>query len=901
MRTSPARLAVSLEPLEARIAPATIYGISDGTDNSSVVMADKLISFDAATPAVFTTVSLTGFVVGGTTEHIRGIDFRPATGEMYALGIVHGGATDIGRVYTLDPASGQLTALNGGAPFFSTFNQNDDYAFDIDPAADALRVLGDAGRESLRVDPKTGALVLQDTNLPNDALLDGVAYDHNFAGTAVTTLYGIDTLLDRVVMVGGLNGNPSPNLGGVTAVGPLGFDINNYKVGFDIEAHTKIGYATFRPNGGVPGLYTVDYLGTGAATLVGAIGGAPDFEGMTVSLDDLKIVNPTTATYTDQDGDHVTVKITGAKPGAALSKSDFKFATGEFGSQLQLLNFSDDGQEWAKANISINAVPLKTGNVTRGDSFANVGYINATGVDLGNVTINGDLGQIDAGDATKTTPGLASLTVQSMGVFANTQIAGSSSPLSNIVGKLGSLTVKSDMVHANISVDGDIGPVKITGNLDGRGVADGSGIDATGAIGTVTLGGSLYGGTGLGVGEIFSTSMGAVTVKGSIYGGTASSTGYIHTGSSMGAVTVGGSLFGGDGLSSGVIDSSKDIGAVLIKGSIVGGTGDLSGYLNASGLIASLKINGSILGGSTPGSIDQGYVNAHRAGPVTVGGNLEGGASTAAGTLSLGSAKSVTIGGFIKGGSGSTSGSILGGSALGPVKIAGDAIGDSSLRSGSIITTKSGGNIASVTIGGSFVGGRITADGQLGAVKITGDLRSGRITGQGLSEDNDPNTPPLTAAKALAIKSLSVGGSVLNSRILGGPDSQSGAVKNGDAGLGAVTVGGNWIASSIVAGITNYGADHDSGGGDDDLSFGNSDDHLISLGTPSATVLSAIASITIKGFATGTLGGADTFGFIAQQIGAVKVGARTYTLAPGTDPIGFALGNTGDLIVREVP
>jgi len=57
----------------------------------------------------------------------------------------------------------------------------------------------------------------------------------------------------------------------------------------------------------------------------------------------------------------IRFKITGAKPGASLSPSDFTFSTGEFGSQLKVLDLSaashNPAQEWSGASISINAVP----------------------------------------------------------------------------------------------------------------------------------------------------------------------------------------------------------------------------------------------------------------------------------------------------------------------------------------------------------------------------------------------------------------------------------------------------------------------------------------------------------------------------------------------------------------
>ena len=72
--------------------------------------------------------------------------------------------------------------------------------------------------------------------------------------------------------------------------------------------------------------------------------------------------------------------------------------------------------------------------------------------------------------------------------------------------------------------------------------------------------------------------------------------------------------------------------------------------------------------------------------------------------------------------------------------------------------------------------------------------------------------------------------------------------------IGKVTIGGDWIASDLVAGVSN--------GGD---GFGNANDVLITEpddtqpgGSP--TIIASIAKIVIKGQASGTVGGSDHYG-----------------------------------------
>jgi hypothetical protein len=871
MLTPKKNTVTSLEVLEARIAPATIFVVNDN---------NQLISFDSATPGtIIATKTITGLSnANGGVETVKGIDFRPADGKLYALGIdvIAGANNDQGRIYTVDlsGANAVLTQV-GVTPFFSAFADNDDFGFDINPSSDLVRVVTDRD-DNIRVNPNTGGLVLADTDLsPNTAQVVGAAYDRNFEGTPQTTLYGIDINTSSLVRIGGNNGNPSPNGGVLTSIGALNLDLTNqFKVGFDIESRTGIAYAVMRPVGGVTTLYTIN-LSIGLATAVGAVGGNPLLNGLSVALpNDLTIVNNTTATYIDQDGDKVTVKLTGAAAGAALGADDFTFSAGQFGSKLKLLNLSDDGQEWAHANITINAVPL----AGLGDSFATIGYINAVGVDLGKVSVNGDLGRIDAGDVATTTPGLVSLTAHSMGVFSNSQLptaTGIPNQTSNIVGKLGSLTVKTDLSRELISVsggvsDGAIGTVSVGGDIIGVGFLVSGGISTNGSIGNVTIGGSILGGSASGVGSV-------------------------KSGTSMGNVTVGGSVIGGGGSNSGIIESGTTMGNVVVKGSLIGGTTDHSGDVHAFGSMGNVVIKGSIIGGAVanPGSdLDSGLLYSFGAsiGSIKIGGNLEGVAGDFSGAIfASGTIKAVTIGGYIQGGAGTQSGAINASGNMGPVTIARDATGGGGNYSGSVYTFGNG-NIASVTIGGSLVGTNtltgILSENQLGPVNIRGEVRGASPGGVRISAEGGIDAA--TAKLARAITSVTVTGSVKNALILGGYN-ETGAAMNPDATIGAVKVSGDWIATSLIAG-TKAGLD---------TLFGTSDDVKIAEAAPDA-LFSKIASVTIKGEAVGTVGGTDHYGIVAEQVGKVKVGLRSYTLAAGTDTVGFDLGTTLDFRVREV-
>jgi hypothetical protein len=119
-------------------------------------------------------------------------------------------------------------------------------------------------------------------------------------------------------------------------------------------------------------------------------------------------------------------------------------------------------------------------------------------------------------------------------------------------------------------------------------------------------------------------------------------------------------------------------------------------------------------------------------------------------------------------------------------------------------------------------------------------------------------------------------------------------LKNGDAQIGAMTVGGDWVASSLVAGV-------DAGG---DGLFGTSDDVKGGI-TDTPGIVSKITSVTIGGLALGapnSTNPSDGFGFVAQQIGSLKVNGFDIAVSAGTanDLLGLNVGLTGDLKLLEV-
>jgi len=128
------------------------------------------------------------------------------------------------------------------------------------------------------------------------------------------------------------------------------------------------------------------------------------------------IIHGNTATYTDVDGDLVTIKTSAHD---FTGSSFVALNTGMIGSfQLQQLEtISLSGTSQAGASITVTAKPQMINGVRMGDGLANIGFISASGFDLGTVTVHGDLAKIAVGDSDPAKPALKALNVQSMGRF----------------------------------------------------------------------------------------------------------------------------------------------------------------------------------------------------------------------------------------------------------------------------------------------------------------------------------------------------------------------------------------------------------------------------------------------------------------------------------------------------
>lgn len=593
----------------------------------------------------------------------------------------------------------------------------------------------------------------------------------------------------------------------------------------------------------------------------------------------LKLVNPTTATYTDGDGDLVKVQFSkGILDMANLSSVLVTTAVDATHDQLQKIDLTVAGLKVPAggASITVTVTPKLPG-----DGFANIGYINATGLDLGAVTIRGDLGAIDAGDAVTKTAGLKGLTVQSYGVLGLT--TGAPDLQSDIVGAVSKLTVKEDMKGARLEVsggkDGKLPSVTITGSLLGASLDRSGAIHTTGDLGTVKIGVDLRGGSI------------------DLMGHNAHGAGGLISDGKIGSVTIGGELFGGGtsgaGEGAGIIKSGGDMGAISIGTDLFGGVGDSSGSIVSGGKLASVKIGGTLQGGIVKiggtGTPRNGYIGSTGdMGKITILGNVLGTFIPYAGTIeSGGKIASVAISGDMFGGD-HHSGSILSAKTIGSVKIGGSLTGGNGDSAGSIIST--GGDLPSITIGGGLFGGQANKSGiilgkQLGKIKIGRGLAGGNSFGAFSFSDSGE-------VLGTSIASLTIGGD-----FTGGSAGNQTLVRTGyisASTITSLTINGDMFGGSISGSgsVTDAGAisaDHigkivingsvSSGG------FGSaSNGSLTRAGAIVAT--HDISSIKVKGDIDGAADvGKGAAPILISAVGQVKP-TKTKDLAIGSLTVG---------------
>ena len=341
------------------------FAIDIGFATNSLVFglttSNNLVRFNSVRPnTILGSVAFTGLQPG---ENIVGIDFRPATGQLYGLG-------STSRLYIIDTVTGAATQVGSGT--FTIPLAGNSFGVDFNPTVDRLRVISDTG-QNIRINPITGAVITPaDTNLNGAASgADAAAYTNNFSGATVTTLYDISSATDTLYGQGGPNGNPSPNLGVLTTIGPLGANVTAIN-GFDIPSSRNVALAALQVGSSTSStLYTVD-LNTGSASVIGPVGGGVALRGIAIGRNTASGAATSTADF-DGDGrtDYSVFRLTNNTWFVNRSSNNSFFAATFGTSSTDILtpgDFDGDGRTdiaiWRTTNGTFFVLRSSDGGVT---------------------------------------------------------------------------------------------------------------------------------------------------------------------------------------------------------------------------------------------------------------------------------------------------------------------------------------------------------------------------------------------------------------------------------------------------------------------------------------------------------------------------------------------------------
>jgi len=243
--------------------------IPAGSAMIGVTTSNSLIRFSSTSPESLLGAGtpITGLAGG---DQIMSIDYRPADAVLYGL-------SSQSRLYTISATSGAATLVGD----LSQLMSGNGFGFDFNPTSDRARAVSDSD-QNFRVNPDTATVTADDLlvytggdpNFGTNPSIVASAYTNSVAGATVTTLYGIDSALNTLVIQ-----NP-PNIGSLTTVGVLGVDVT-FVSGFDIEPFANIALAAFQPGGAPSSLYSIN-LATGKATALGPIGSSLEVRGLAV-------------------------------------------------------------------------------------------------------------------------------------------------------------------------------------------------------------------------------------------------------------------------------------------------------------------------------------------------------------------------------------------------------------------------------------------------------------------------------------------------------------------------------------------------------------------------------------------------------------------------------------------
>ena len=230
------------QPPSVAVGPnQMVYGLTE---------TNELLAFNANNPSTFSSkTAILGIPAG---EKLLSIDFRPATGELYAL-------SNASKLYIVNTTTASARVVSTSA--FTPAITGSIASIDFNPTVDRIRLVTNTG-QNLRLNPETGVLAAMDTSIATTASIAGIAYTNSKSGASSTILYDLD------MTSGKLFKQDPPNNGTLVEVGSLGITFTG-QAAFDINPDNSIALVTATKDS-KNNLYTVD-LANGKTTHIGSL------------------------------------------------------------------------------------------------------------------------------------------------------------------------------------------------------------------------------------------------------------------------------------------------------------------------------------------------------------------------------------------------------------------------------------------------------------------------------------------------------------------------------------------------------------------------------------------------------------------------------------------------------
>ncbi len=270
---------------------------------------NELVAFNANNPSMFTSkTAITGITSG---EKLLSIDFRPATGELYAV-------SNASKLYIINTSSA-ASRMVSTTPFTPAIS-GAIASIDFNPTVDRIRLVTNTG-QNLRLNPETGTVAATDGSIASTSSIAGIAYTNSKSGASTTTLYDLD------MTSGKLFKQDPPNNGTLVEVGNLGITFTG-QAAFDINPDNSVALMAATKDS-KNSLYTLD-LANGKTTNIGALSQkvidlAIPTEAVAYAIDAanmLQIFNP-------NKPEPVSKAVTGLQNGEGILGIDFRPLNGQ--------------------------------------------------------------------------------------------------------------------------------------------------------------------------------------------------------------------------------------------------------------------------------------------------------------------------------------------------------------------------------------------------------------------------------------------------------------------------------------------------------------------------------------------------------------------------------------------